>query len=149
MRPPDATPTRAIAQALSFAVRATIRAHNLWASCPRKQGVPCATRASQCSPVSDLGGATEATLCMPGVGAYTSRSVASIGCQEAVAAVDANVVRVLARLSRCTLPSTGLGAASYQALADQLLDSTRPGDFNQVCDACCAAVLPDAALLER
>lgn len=68
----------------------------------------------------------------PGVGAYTSRSVASIGCQEAVAAVDANVVRVLARLRRCSLPGIGPGAATYQDLANQLLDPERPGDFNQV-----------------
>lgn len=68
----------------------------------------------------------------PGVGAYTSRSVASIGCQEAVAAVDANVVRVLARLRRCSLPGIGPGAATYQDLANQLLNPDRPGDFNQV-----------------
>ncbi len=66
-----------------------------------------------------------------GVGAYTSRSVASIGCQEAVAAVDANVVRVLARLQRCSLPGIGPAAATYQRLADQILDPARPGDFNQ------------------
>ncbi|KAK9825555.1 hypothetical protein WJX74_005883 [Apatococcus lobatus] len=70
-------------------------------------------------------------LKIPGVGAYTSRSVASIGCQEAVAAVDANVVRVLARLRRCSLPGIGPGATTYQNLATKLLDPQRPGDFNQ------------------
>ena len=46
--------------------------------------------------------------------------------------MDANVVRVLARLRRCSLPGIGPGAATYQELANQLLDPERPGDFNQV-----------------
>ena len=78
-------------------------------------------------------GNDEGSLGCAGVGAYTSRSVASIGCQEAVAAVDANVVRVLSRLRRCSLPGIGPGAATYQELASQVLDPERPGDFNQVC----------------
>ena len=46
--------------------------------------------------------------------------------------MDANVVRVLARLRRCSLPGIGPGAVTYQNLATQLLDPQRPGDFNQV-----------------
>lgn len=35
-----------------------------------------------------------------GVGAYTSAAIASIACDERVAVVDGNVIRVLARLRR-------------------------------------------------
>ncbi|KAK9864586.1 hypothetical protein WJX84_004795 [Apatococcus fuscideae] len=90
-------------------------------------------------------------LKIPGVGAYTSRSVASIGCQEAVAAVDANVVRVLSRLRRCSLPGIGPGAATYQELASQVLDPERPGDFNQAMmelGACICTKGPEPSVLE-
>lgn len=67
-----------------------------------------------------------------GVGAYTGNAIASIACGERAAVVDANVVRVLARLRRIAgdpKASTKLHAA----LAGALLDPGRPGDFNQVC----------------
>lgn len=45
--------------------------------------------------------------------------------------VDANVVRVLARLRRLA-GDPKLAVKEHAALADNLLDPERPGDFNQV-----------------
>ena len=74
-----------------------------------------------------------------GIGAYTSRAVASIAAGEPVAVVDANVVRVLARLRCLAEDSSGSAAARLHAqLAGQLLEPSRPGDLNQVALACCA-----------
>ena len=73
------------------------------------------------------------------MGAYTGNAIASIACSERVAVVDANVVRVLARLRR--LAGDPKQAAKLHArLAEELLDPARPGDFNQVCCACHGAV---------
>lgn len=66
-----------------------------------------------------------------GVGAYTGNAIASIACNERVAVVDANVVRVLARL-RCMGGDPRAAAKEHAALADALVDPDRPGDFNQV-----------------
>ena len=66
-------------------------------------------------------------LTLPGIGAYTSAAIASIAFGEAVAAVDGNVERVVARI-------TGLGASSateIRSVANLLLDPANPGDFNQ------------------
>lgn len=66
-----------------------------------------------------------------GVGAYTGNAIASIACAERVAVVDANVVRVLARL-RCLAGDPKQATKLHAALAEALLDPARPGDFNQV-----------------
>ncbi len=69
---------------------------------------------------------------LPGVGAYTAAAVASIAFGLPYAVVDGNVLRVLARLSA---DSGDIGAATtrrrLQAVAQQLLDRRRPGEFNQ------------------
>ena len=69
---------------------------------------------------------------IPGIGAYTSNAIASIACEERVAVVDGNVIRVLARLRRLggDTKSTGMGKL-FADLAQQALDPGRPGDFNQ------------------
>ncbi|BDA41049.1 Adenine DNA glycosylase [Coccomyxa sp. Obi] len=67
---------------------------------------------------------------IPGVGAYTGNAIASITCSEGVAVVDANVVRVIARLRRMA-GDPRAAAKEYAALADALLDPERPGCFNQ------------------
>ena len=67
-----------------------------------------------------------------GIGSYTSAAVASIACGEKVAVIDANVIRILARL-KCLTWDTKNGKA-YTGLANQLVDPQRPGDFNQVSD---------------
>ncbi len=63
---------------------------------------------------------------LPGIGRYTAAAIASIAFSEAVAVVDGNVERVLARLGGDALPN---GSAWERAQA--LLGPKRPGDFNQ------------------
>ena len=63
---------------------------------------------------------------LPGIGRYTANAIASIAFGEAVAVVDGNVERVLARLFG---GSRGRESAWQQAAV--LLDRKRPGDFNQ------------------
>ena len=66
---------------------------------------------------------------LPGVGRYTAAAVLSIAYGRPHAAVDGNVIRVLSRLFRLGLPdSRGQPHASY---AEELLDGSRPGDWNQ------------------
>lgn len=64
---------------------------------------------------------------LPGLGDYTAGAVASIAFGEAVAAVDGNVRRVVARLLDDANPSP----ARLRRAASALLDSARPGDWNQ------------------
>ena len=63
---------------------------------------------------------------LPGIGRYTAAAIASIAFDEPRAAVDGNVQRVLVRLLGERRPPRAL----WQA-AQQLVDPTRPGDFNQ------------------
>ncbi len=78
---------------------------------------------------------TSEALCeLPGVGAYTAAAIASIAHGEPVAVVDGNVERVLCRLAGWELGSRAGGATlkkQIDALAGQLVDPARPGDFNQ------------------
>lgn len=69
---------------------------------------------------------------LPGIGAYTAAAIASIAHGEPVAVVDGNVERVLCRLYglNATTGQTAL-RRKVEHLAAQLLDSRRPGDFNQ------------------
>ena len=66
---------------------------------------------------------------LPGVGRYTLGAVLSIAYDLPYTALDANVVRVLSRLAR--LPRPDAKGAPHDALAEALLDRTRPGDWNQ------------------
>jgi A/G-specific adenine glycosylase len=71
---------------------------------------------------------------LPGIGAYTAAAIASIAHGEPVAVVDGNVERVLCRLEGWETGSrTGEAALKRRvdALAAQLVDPERPGDFNQ------------------
>jgi A/G-specific adenine glycosylase len=74
-----------------------------------------------------LPGNSEGLRDLPGVGDYTAGAVASIAFGEVVPAVDGNVRRVLARLFDLPDPSPG----ELRALAGELVDPERPGDFNQ------------------
>jgi A/G-specific adenine glycosylase len=71
---------------------------------------------------------------LPGIGGYTSAAIASIAFGEPVAVVDGNVERVLSRLAGWEGDS-GSGSAALrrriEELAAKLLDTGRPGDFNQ------------------
>ena len=64
---------------------------------------------------------------LPGIGPYTAAAVASIAFGKAVPAVDGNVRRVVARLF--DLPDPPL--AKVRDLAAELMDTARPGDFNE------------------
>jgi A/G-specific adenine glycosylase len=71
-------------------------------------------------------------LQLPGVGRYTAAAVASIAFDHPCAAVDGNVLRVLARLDAV---AGNIRAAEVrqqlETRAQRLLDRRRPGDFNQ------------------
>lgn len=70
---------------------------------------------------------------LPGVGPYTAAAVASLAFGEAVAAVDGNVSRVLARLADDHRPVDGAsGKAAIHAHAQALVDASgRPGPLNE------------------
>ncbi len=74
----------------------------------------------------------EAIRALPGVGPYTAAAVASIAFNLPHAALDGNVLRVLARL---TGDDGDIGSPRtrerFAAAALELLDPRRPGDFNQ------------------
>jgi A/G-specific adenine glycosylase len=77
--------------------------------------------------------AEEAALrALPGFGPYTAAAVASIAHRLPHAAVDGNVVRVLARLldERGDVTTRAVRARLERA-ASALLDAARPGDWNQ------------------
>src|SRR5271166_2247249 len=63
---------------------------------------------------------------LPGIGRYSAAAIASIAFREAVAAVDGNVERVLGRMF-----GRDAGSKNAWQRAAELLDRTRPGDFNQ------------------
>jgi A/G-specific adenine glycosylase len=69
---------------------------------------------------------------LPGVGDYTAAAIASIAFGLPHAAVDGNVLRVLARL---TADAGSLQNAATKrrltGIAESLLDRRKPGDFNQ------------------
>jgi A/G-specific adenine glycosylase len=71
---------------------------------------------------------------LPGVGRYTAAAIASIAFQLPVAAVDGNVKRVLSRmfLSPARVDAGSRRTpADLHALAELLLEPSRPGDWNQ------------------
>jgi A/G-specific adenine glycosylase len=69
---------------------------------------------------------------LPGIGEYTAAAVASICFGEPALALDANLARVLARLSNEERPIEAKSVRdALGAFGRTLLDWTRPGDFNQ------------------
>ena len=69
---------------------------------------------------------------LPGVGDYSAAAVQSIAFNAPYAAVDGNVKRVVARLFLMDAPINDAKSAKlFQGRADELLDSTAPGLFNQ------------------
>jgi A/G-specific adenine glycosylase len=63
---------------------------------------------------------------LPGIGRYTAAAIASIAFEQAIAAVDGNVERILRRVA-----GADLDLAAVWELADVLLSRKHPGDFNQ------------------
>ncbi|CAL1536028.1 unnamed protein product [Lymnaea stagnalis] len=69
---------------------------------------------------------------LPGVGRYTAGAIASIALGEVTGLVDGNVVRVLSRLRMIGALTTQPDVMeTFWSLANQIVDSVRPGDFNQ------------------
>jgi A/G-specific adenine glycosylase len=86
--------------------------------------------------VTDHGGEMPSTATslreLAGIGSYTAAAIASIAFGERVAAVDGNLVRVLARV--LALPGSASDARLHQAVRDhaqKLVDCERPGEVNQ------------------
>lgn len=71
-------------------------------------------------------------LKLKGVGDYTASAIASICYDQPEAVVDGNVFRVLSRVFGISTPiNTSAGQKQFKELAQQLIDSKRPGTFNQ------------------
>ncbi len=71
-------------------------------------------------------------LQLKGVGDYTASAIASICYEEAVAVVDGNVYRVLARYFGIDTPiNSTAGTKEFKALATSLLPKVNIGDYNQ------------------
>lgn len=69
---------------------------------------------------------------LKGIGPYTAAAIASICFNEPRAAIDGNVYRVLGRYFTIEEPmDSGKGKKIYEHLANELIDSKNPGDFNQ------------------
>ncbi|MFT4674211.1 MAG: A/G-specific adenine glycosylase [Patiriisocius sp.] len=69
---------------------------------------------------------------LKGVGDYTASAVGSICFDLPTAVVDGNVYRVLSRLFGIATPiNSTQGVKEFKALAQQLLDISQPGTFNQ------------------
>lgn len=67
---------------------------------------------------------------LPGIGDYTSAAIAAIAFGEAVAVVDGNVERVIARLYAIDTPLPA-AKTEIRARMGQLTPASRPGDFAQ------------------
>ena len=63
---------------------------------------------------------------LPGIGRYTAAAIASIAFEEPIAVVDGNVERVLLRII-----GRHLEGEDFWREAENLLDRSHPGDFNQ------------------
>ncbi|MAO46182.1 MAG: A/G-specific adenine glycosylase [Crocinitomicaceae bacterium] len=71
-------------------------------------------------------------LKLPGVGSYTAAAISSISFNEAVAAVDGNVTRVISRLVGLKDPvNNSKGSKKINNIAKLLLDIENPGNHNQ------------------
>jgi A/G-specific adenine glycosylase len=82
------------------------------------------------------GGAFPATYAaireLPGVGDYTAAAIASIAFGLPHAVVDGNVFRVLSRVyDAFTNIASGTGRKHFKWIANEVLDRSRPGEFNQ------------------
>ncbi|MDT0643116.1 A/G-specific adenine glycosylase [Zunongwangia sp. F363] len=69
---------------------------------------------------------------LKGIGDYTASAIASICYNEAVAVVDGNVYRVLARYFAVETPiNTPAGIREFKKLAAEMLDHNNPSTYNQ------------------
>ena len=69
---------------------------------------------------------------LKGIGDYTASAIASICFNEPTAVVDGNVYRVLSRYFGISTPiNSSAGIKEFKALAQSLIDESKPGTFNQ------------------
>jgi len=69
---------------------------------------------------------------LPGVGAYTAGAILSIAFERRFAAVDGNVIRVIARLFAIEDPVDGSKAKNrIGGIAERLVPASEPGHYNQ------------------
>jgi A/G-specific adenine glycosylase len=69
---------------------------------------------------------------LKGIGEYTAAAISSFSSNEAKAVVDGNVFRLLSRYFGINTPiNTGKGKKIFTDLANELLDQTQAGTFNQ------------------
>ncbi|MEP7230605.1 MAG: A/G-specific adenine glycosylase [Ginsengibacter sp.] len=74
----------------------------------------------------------EDILQLKGIGPYTASAIASFAYNQPHAVVDGNVFRVLSRFFGIEIPiDTTEGKKKYSILANDLLDKTTPGIYNQ------------------
>lgn len=67
-----------------------------------------------------------------GIGVYTAAAILSIAYNKPYAVVDGNVYRVLSRLFAIETPiDSSVGKKQFSKLAQQLLDVSNPGKYNQ------------------
>lgn len=105
--------------------------------------------------VSQYGGALPADVTelqrISGIGSYTAGAIASIAFGLLVAAVDANVIRVVSRVAGIR-ENVGIPAVrrELEATAAALVPTLRPGDYNQALmdlgSAVCVSGTPDCDL---
>lgn len=77
-------------------------------------------------------GSYKELLQLKGVGDYTASAVASICFNEKAAVVDGNVYRVLARYFGIATPiNSSKGVKEFKALAQSLMETDNPGQYNQ------------------
>lgn len=71
-------------------------------------------------------------LKLPGIGPYTAGAISSIAFQQRSPLVDGNVIRVFSRLRGILAPPNQPSAVKlHWEIADELVPSDCPGDFNQ------------------
>lgn len=69
---------------------------------------------------------------LKGIGSYTAAAIASFSYKQKVAAVDGNVMRVIARLFRVEDPvNSTKGSKRIEAIANTLISEQHPDIFNQ------------------
>jgi len=69
---------------------------------------------------------------LKGIGEYTAAAISSICFNEPKAVLDGNVYRVLSRFKGVSIPIDSTeGKKLFSSIADDLLDKSNPGDYNQ------------------
>jgi A/G-specific adenine glycosylase len=90
-------------------------------------------------------------LKLKGVGEYTAAAISSFSANEAKAVVDGNVFRLLSRYFGIETPiNSGAGKKQFTELANEILDKSEPGTFNQAVmefgSLQCKPVKPDCSI---